>query len=172
MAAILDARHYLGAATRGFALEDEFGIMVFANPNSRRLPQHRWIELTRWCLFGEKNAGSRQWKRATAWVRTNMPTVTTVISYSDPSVGHTGSLYRACNWIWAPTWHRLRTPPSGNGSWDGGVTQQAAKDRWAFPLQVDIERTAILAVNDVACVRKFPDAEYREPRKFMKPRKL
>ena len=37
--------------------------------------------------------------------------VSTVVSYSDPSAGHTGSLYRACNWIWAPTWLRLRPPP-------------------------------------------------------------
>lgn len=45
---ILAARHYLGPIDRGFSYRDEFGVMVFANPSSRRLPQDRWLELVRW----------------------------------------------------------------------------------------------------------------------------
>ena len=52
-------------------------------------------------------------------MRDKYPRCTTIVSYSDPSVGHTGALYRACNWLWAPTWHRLQPPPTGCGSWDG-----------------------------------------------------
>lgn len=151
-ASVLSARHYLGPPTRGFALGDEFGIIVFANPSSRHLPQDRWLELNRWCLYGEKNAGSRQWKRAVRWLRKNRATVTTIVSYSDPSVGHTGALYKASNWLWRPTWHRLRPPPTGNGSWTHGE-QQSVKDRWIYILRDDAERDEILSVKDDAAVR-------------------
>jgi hypothetical protein len=159
----LDRKHYLGAAKRGMAWSDEFGVLVLANPTSRHLPHDRWLELTRWCLVGEPNAGSRQWARVSRWLTLERPDITTIVSYSDPSVGHTGSLYRACNWIWAPTWHRLRPPPTGGGSWDG-VTQQAPKDRWIFPLRRDEERETILSLRDDSVRRKMPEAEYREPR--------
>jgi hypothetical protein len=119
VAEYLNQHHYLGAARRGFAWSDEFGVMVLAKPTSRKLPHETWLELSRWCLTGESNAGSRQWSRVHKWLLAERPEITTVVSYSDPSVGHTGSLYRACNWIWAPTWMRLRPPPSAGGSWDG-----------------------------------------------------
>lgn len=159
---ILSRYHYLGPINRGFTYRDEFGVCVFANPSSRRLPHDRWLELVRWCLYGEKNGGSRQWKRVAAWIRATRPEVTTIVSYSDPSAGHTGALYRACNWLWAPTWHRLRTPPSGNGNW--GTGQQAVKDRWVFCFAPDAERERILQVNDDALKRKMPWAEFREKR--------
>lgn len=148
---ILAERHYLGPIARGFAYRDEFGILVLANPTSRRLPQRRWLELVRWCLFGEKNGGSRQWRRVVRLIRETLPTITTVVSYSDPSVGHTGALYKASNWKWAPTWHRLRPPPSGNGDWGGG--RQSVKDRWVYEIAKDRERPEILSVKDAAIVR-------------------
>lgn len=124
---ILSSMHYLGPISRGFPYRDEFGVMVLANPSSRRLPQSRWLELVRWCLFGTKNGGSQQWSRVSRMLRQMHPGVTTIVSYSDPSVGHTGALYRASNWLWAPTWHRLRTPPSGNGKWSVSGKSEAVK---------------------------------------------
>lgn len=150
----LDANHYLGAAKRGMAWADGFGVMVFANPSSRRLPSQHWRELTRWCLRRMKNGGSQQWSHVARWVRQNLPDVTTFVSYSDPSVGHTGALYRACNWLWAPTWHRLRPPPSGNGDW--GTGQESTKDRWVYPLRPDADRAELLAIRDEALTRKYP----------------
>ncbi len=80
----LDELHYLGATGRGFAWSDEFGVLVLAKPTARRLPQDgTWLELVRWCLLGEKNGGSRQWKVVSRWLRANRPEVTTVVSYSD-----------------------------------------------------------------------------------------
>lgn len=159
---ILSARHYLGASTRGAVYRDEFGVMVFANPSSRRLPQETWLELVRWCITStETSAGSRQWRHARRWLLAQYPAVTTVVSYSDPSVGHTGSLYRACNWLWAPTWHRLREPPSGNGAWTDGK-RQGAKDRWVFPLRRDAGRVELLRVQDESLRAAMPWAEYRE----------
>ncbi len=147
----LDERHYLGGTGRGWAWSDEFGVLVLAKPTARRLPQDgTWLELVRWCLTGEKNGGSRQWARVTRWLRSERPEVTTVVSYSDPSVGHTGALYKACNWAWAPTWHRLFPPPTGNGSWKDGQVQ-SVKDRWVYCLRPDSRRDEILAVKDGRC---------------------
>ncbi len=144
----LDELHYLGGTGRGWAWSDEFGVLVLAKPTARRLPQDgTWLELVRWCLTGERNGGSRQWARVTRWLRAERPEVTTVVSYSDPSVGHTGTLYKACNWTWAPTWHRLFPPPTGNGSWKDGVAQ-SVKDRWVYCLQPDSRRDEILSVKD------------------------
>lgn len=163
VAAFLDANHYLGRARQGVAWSDEFGVLVLSAPTSRWLPGD-WLELSRWCLVGTPNGGSQQWARVRRWLQADTD-CTTVVSYSDPSQGHTGALYRACNWLWAPTWHRLREPPSGNGSWDG-VARQAVKDRWVFPLAADPRRQSILAVNDEALVKRGC-ASYVEPTRWM-----
>lgn len=162
--ALLTGHHYLGSARRGYEYRDEFGVIVFVNPASRRLPHDRWVELSRWCIIGGPNAGSRQWARARRWIIQQVPGVTTVVSYSDPSVGHTGALYRACNWLWAPTWLRLRPPPTGNGSW--GIEGQIApvKDRWVFLLAEDAERENLLRFDEVKRRTGMPWAMYREPK--------
>lgn len=147
----LNDRHYLGSIGRGIAWEDEFGCMVLTNPTSRRLPM-RWLEIARWCLHGEKNGGSRQWARVRRQIRVIRPDVTTVVSYSDPSAGHTGALYKACGFKWRPTWHRLRPPPSGNGNW--GTRQESVKDRWVYEIAADAERDEILSVKDAAAARR------------------
>jgi hypothetical protein len=158
---LLAARHYLGPCGRGVAWHDEFGVIVVGPPTSRRLPR-QWLELSRWCITSRVlNAGSRQWRGFAAALRLAKPDVTTVVSYSDPSVGHTGALYRACNWWWAPTWHRLRPPPTGNGAWSDKA--ESVKDRWIFPLRADASRPGLLRLQDESVLRKYPWAAYREP---------
>lgn len=159
---LLSEKHYLGPTkAAGFAWLDEFGCIVFAAPRARGV-NHRWLEVVRWCLTGQANGGSQQWRRAVEMLRRQRPDCTTIVSYSDPSQGHTGALYRACNWLWAPTWHRLRPPPSGNGAWTE-TKQQSVKDRWVFPLAPDETRGGILAVKDEAIARAMPWAGYAEP---------
>jgi hypothetical protein len=157
---ILRERHYLGPARSGHVWEDEHGVIVFGSCASRMLPKS-WVELSRWCITGGKNAGSMQWAKVRADLPRWMPDVTTVVSYSDPSQGHTGALYRACNWLWAPTWHRLCPPPTGNGKWSD--KPQAVKDRWIYPLKEDEVRESVLSLDKSIAIR-FPGAEYREPR--------
>lgn len=179
---LLEDKHYLGAAHRArHTWEDEFGLMVFAAPSARNVPKE-WLELVRWCVVGEviearqgdvieskhlqghgdrTNSGSRQWKAAKQWLLTQT-SATTVISYSDPSVGHTGALYRACGWLWAPTWHRLFPSPTGHGQWTTG-TSQSVKDRWVALLRPDVNREDRLAVKDTR-IKRTPWAEYREPK--------
>lgn len=159
--ALLARAHYLGptAAARHTLGVWSAGELVAAQcwrlPASRRLPADgSWLELSRWCLTPEAgpNAGSRMHAQTVRWLCRNAPEVTTLVSYSDPSAGHSGALYKACNWLWAPTWHRLRPPPSGNGAWaeDDG---QAVKDRWVFPLRPDPRRAELLRCVDLAAVR-------------------
>ena len=158
--AVLDGSHYLGASgARGRATyRDAHGLIVFASPSSRRLPRE-WIELSRWCLADR--AGSQQWAACIPWVRETFADVTTVVSYSDPSVGHTGALYRACNWIWAPTWHELRPPPTGAGV--RGGKRQEVKARWVFLMAPDALRGEVLALKDKSLARRYPWAGYAEP---------
>jgi hypothetical protein len=158
----LDAFHYLGEIG-GKRYTDEHGIVVIGRPSSRMLPAS-WVELKRWCLLrpSQANAGARQWARVKRWIAEQHPETTTVVSYSDPSVGHDGALYRACGWLWAPTWQRLRPPPTGGGSWDG-KTKSEPKDRWVFPLREDSTRASVLAVCDESIVRRMPWASYQEP---------
>ena len=153
--------HYLGPSKRAM-LEygDEFGFIAFGNPTSRRLPPD-WLELNRWILLGKKNGGSQQWRRVRRWLSVMAPKATTVVSYSDPEQGHTGALYRACNFIWSPTWHRLVPPPSGNGTRAG--RQHSVKDRWVFPLLPDDQRESILQLGS-DYRRRFPGASFREPK--------
>lgn len=162
--ALLTGRHYLGPSRRGYQYRDEFGLIIFVNPTSRRLPHDRWLELSRWCLTAGPNTGSQQWARARRWIVEQAPHVSTIVSYSDPAVGHTGALYRACGWLWAPTWLRLRPPPTGNGSW--GVDGQVAsvKDRWVYVLTKDDEREELLQFDEARRRTGKPWAMYREPK--------
>lgn len=162
---VLVGRHYLGPTSKAaFALRDEHGVIVFARPRGRNVPA-TWLEVVRWCLLTRDTRanGSQQWAAALPFLRLQFPDCTTILSYSDPSAGHTGALYRACNWLWAPTWHRLRPPPTGNGKWSDDKVQ-AVKDRWIYPLQPDDSREASLVVKDDAVLRAMPWASYREPK--------
>lgn len=158
--------HYLGPSNRrGLEYADEFGWATFSNPTSRRLPQD-WLELNRWVLKGIPNGGSQQWRRIVSWLRSVAPFCTTVVSYSDPSVGHSGALYRACNFIAAPTWHALVPPPTGNGKRSG--RQHSVKLRWIYPLSPDPRRAAL--VLEESYRRRFPGRSYTEPKKRWKRR--
>ena len=160
---ILAEHHYLKSTSRGTAWMHEFGCIVISSPTSRMLPA-TWLELSRWCIVRrEKNAGSKMWREFVRDVKSRFPECTTIVSYSDPSVGHDGALYRACNWLWAPTWHRLRPPPSQNGKWKTDKTQ-SVKDRWVFLLRPDHERVQILDAGDESILRKMPWARYAEPK--------
>lgn len=157
--------HYLGKSKRTrLEYADEFGFVSFANPTSRRLPQD-WLELNRWILHGERNGGTRQWARVVRWLRTSAPGCTTIVSYSDPGVGHTGALYRACNFVAAPTWHRLCPPPSGNGTRSG--KRHGVKDRWIYPLRRDPRRAELLALPQ-SYADRFPGRGYCEPKRWWK----
>lgn len=159
---LLRREHYLGPARGGRVLLGGYvdgslvACQVWRAPTSRRLNHPAVLELTRWCLTPTAgvNAGSRMHRAAVKAIKASEPEVEVLVSYSDPSNGHGGSLYRACNWLWAPTWHRLRPPPTGFGSWDG-KRQQAVKDRWVFPLRrrLSNEVVELFRMDDMPAIR-------------------
>ena len=129
------ARHIHGMCLHGSIV----AVMVWRWPTARMIPSDgTWLELSRWLLTPEagKNAGSWMMARAVRWIRAHFPRVRVLVSYSDPGHGHTGALYRACNWKSAPTHHELRWRtngvgyPSGHGSWGG--EHQHPKQRWTY----------------------------------------
>jgi hypothetical protein len=149
VAQLLADEHYLGPTTSGVYAYAGWvdnvlvACQVWAWPTARMLPSDQtWLELTRWCLTLDAglNAGSRMMGRVVRDLRRRAPTVTTLVSYSDPVHGHTGALYRASGWKAAPTHHTLRYRadgvgyPSGHGSWDG-ATVQTPKERWIYALR-------------------------------------
>jgi hypothetical protein len=146
---LLSVEHYLGPAKSarhcfaGWADDELVAAQVWRWPTARMLPSDgSWLELSRWCLTPQagKNAGSRMMGFVAKWLRRNCPEVTTLVSYSDPVHGHTGSLYKASGWTYTPTHHSERYDangkgyPSGHGSWDG-VTRQSPKHRWTYRLK-------------------------------------
>lgn len=158
---LLRRKHYLGPLYSGGAElvfvgrrdGEVVACQVWRRPTSRNLPNDgSWLELSRWCLTPEAgaNAGSRCHRASVPLLR-DLGALT-LVSYSDPSAGHTGALYRACNWLWAPTWQRLRPPPTGNGRWTSDVVQ-AVKDRWVFhvtrrdPARTELPTRDLAAVN-------------------------
>jgi hypothetical protein len=152
---LLSIAHYLGpigAARHVFiAIQRDqlVAVQVWRWPTARHLPSDgSWLELSRWCLTPDagKNAGSKMHAYCVKWLRKHESTVKTLVSYSDPSQGHTGALYKACNWQWAPTWLRLSPPPSGNGNW-GTNKVQHVKDRWIFRLGRDAQTDSVLAIS-------------------------
>ena len=159
---LLAEHHYLGPLASGGALTiaglrdgEVVAAQIWKHPTSRRLPfGGSWLELARWCLTpaAGEYAGSRMHRQAVPLLRRAFPTATTLVSYSDPAQGHDGTLYRACNWWWRPTWMRLRPPPSGGGAWVPGVPQ-AVKDRWVFPLRPDAAREQVTRIDDPAAIR-------------------
>ena len=160
---LLSREHYLGPLTAGgYALivigkrgVEIVAAQVWRRPTSRKLPSDgSWLELSRWCLTpaAGENAGSRMHRYGVKLIRAHMPNVTTLVSYSDPSQGHDGALYRACNWHWRPTWLRLRPPPGGHGAWVPGERQEI-KDRWVFEVKPDPTRDAVTFIDDPGAIR-------------------
>lgn len=160
---LLRREHYLGPLYSG-GCEIVFvgrrdgevvACQIWKRPTSRRLPNDgTWLELSRWCLTPRAgaNAGSRCHRAGLPLLRDTG--VRTLVSYSDPSHGHTGSLYRACNWLWAPTWLRLRPPPGGHGAWTKG-NPESIKDRWVFHVARHDSARAILRPDDAAAIRHW-----------------
>lgn len=165
---LLRRSHYLGPSTAaryvfvGVLGKQFVAAQVWRWPTARMLPADgSWLELARWCLTpgAGVNAGSRMHAYAVRWLRKRAPHLTTLVSYSDPSQGHTGALYKACNWQWAPTWMRLRIPPSRGGRWSPGAPLQEVKDRWVFALRSDHLRAEVLRINDAAICRRIASGD-------------
>lgn len=100
-------RHYTGAAPPGFRFALEFiegrelvGAMLLGRPSSRELDPEDWMELTRVCFVdaAPKNTESQGLAMMRRFVRVWVPQTRCLLAYSDPSVGHEGTIYKADGW--------------------------------------------------------------------------
>lgn len=133
------ARHYTRSAPPGYIVALEFvdggarvGAMLLGRPTSRELDPRAWLELTRMYFVDEApaNTESRALGLMRKWVRTWMPSVKALLAYSDPSVGHRGTVYAADGWA---AFGRTR---NGNQGWENrpgrrmGGGAPSRKVRW------------------------------------------
>lgn len=103
-------RHYIGrwpgVCMLTLALKREtdlLGVVVFALPpreTSKRYGGETW-ELARLWIDDRvpQNAETYLIARAVRYVKRFHPAIKMLVSYANPSVGHTGTIYKAANWI-------------------------------------------------------------------------
>lgn len=100
-------RHYLGYTPPGARLRlavyhdgQCVGGMLWGRPAARHYDQFSTLELTRMFLDDvcPRNSESRCLGQATKIIRKQLPEVETLLSYSDPSYGHKGTIYKAAGW--------------------------------------------------------------------------
>lgn len=101
--------HYLKSTPPGYIAVLEFlegseliGAMLLGRPSSRGYDPDRIMEITRVYFIDGPLAPCNTESRALAmmrkWVRTWLPNIRLLLSYSDPSQGHTGKIYEADGW--------------------------------------------------------------------------
>ncbi len=78
------------------------GCVIFAEPPpevNKRYGGVTW-ELARLYLLDEVPRNGETWLigQSVRWIKNHCPTVTFLVSYADPSAGHSGTIYKASNW--------------------------------------------------------------------------
>ena len=101
--------------------EQLVGVACYGDPVGRNagasiselLPRDGVLELTRLFVFDGYGSNIESWfvGQTFEWLRTNVPRIKALISYSDPNAGHLGTVYQATNWIyqgnkirWSDSW--------------------------------------------------------------------
>lgn len=92
--------------------EKLIGVMTYGHPVSNRavgsitktiqLELDNVLELTRLVVLDETGTNTESWfiGQTFEWLRQNAPEVKVLISYADPEQEHTGTIYRATNWLY------------------------------------------------------------------------
>lgn len=131
--------HYLKSAPPGFVIALEFlegrervGAMLIGRPAARQYGEEI-LELTRMYFVDSapKNTESSALAMMRAFVRKWFPSVRLLLSYSDPSQGHTGGIYKADGWAMLGK-TKARHGQNGWASRSGRVFQETyvSKVRW------------------------------------------
>ena len=78
------------------------------------------LELTRLFVYDGYGSNIESWfiSKTFNWLRTNVPTIKALISYSDPTKGHYGTIYQATNWIYQG--NKIRFSNSWSFQWENG----------------------------------------------------
>lgn len=101
------AEHYLHSAPPGFAFILEFweglrlvGAQIWGRPQAKAYNPDHVLQLYRVFFEDETErcVESQALAMARKFIRTWLPQIRLVLSYSDPSVGHAGTIYEADGW--------------------------------------------------------------------------
>ena len=138
IAAWIKQHHYLKSTPPGYVLALEYflrgklvGAHLVGRPANRNLDADRVLELTRAYFLDEapKNCESQALAMMRKHIRTWLPNVRLLISYSDPEQGHTGAIYEADGW--APFGMTDKNRGYGWKSQKGRRSEQLSrKQRW------------------------------------------
>jgi hypothetical protein len=106
-----------------------YAVAIWSNPEARKLPQRKWLELRRLAIAPDapRNSASRMLRIMALIVRRQRPCVERLISYQDTEA-HTGAIYAAAGWTKTilsigPDWNAPTRPRPPSQS-------KAPKQRW------------------------------------------
>jgi hypothetical protein len=105
--------------------EQLIGVACYGDPVGRHsgasiselLDRTEVLELTRLFVFDGYGSNIESWfvGKSFDWLRENAPHIKALVSYSDPKVGHLGTIYQATNWIYQG--NRIRPNDSWSFKW-------------------------------------------------------
>jgi hypothetical protein len=106
--------------------EKLIGVACYGDPIGRSagqsitpsLERTEVLELTRLFVFDGYGSNIESWflSQTFDWLRENAPHIKALISYSDPKVGHNGTIYQATNWLYQG--NKLRYNDSWSFKWN------------------------------------------------------
>jgi hypothetical protein len=105
--------------------EQLIGVACYGDPIGRHsgasisetLDRTEVLELTRLFVFDGYGSNIESWfvGKSFEWLRENASHIKALVSYSDPKVGHLGTIYQATNWIYQG--NRIRPNDSWSFKW-------------------------------------------------------
>jgi hypothetical protein len=105
--------------------EKLIGVACYGDPVGRHsgasiselLDRTEVLELTRLFVFDGYGSNIESWfvGQTFNWLRENAPHIKALVSYSDPKVGHLGTVYQATNWVYQG--NRIRPNDSWSFKW-------------------------------------------------------
>lgn len=105
--------------------EKLIGVACYGDPIGRHsgasisetLDRTEVLELTRLFVFDGYGSNIESWfvGQTFNWLRENVPHIKALVSYSDPKVGHLGTVYQATNWVYQG--NRIRPNDSWSFKW-------------------------------------------------------
>jgi hypothetical protein len=105
--------------------EQLIGVACYGDPIGRHsgasisetLDRTEVLELTRLFVFDGYGSNIESWfvGQTFNWLRENAPHIKALVSYSDPKVGHLGTVYQATNWVYQG--NKIRPNDSWSFKW-------------------------------------------------------
>jgi len=105
--------------------EKLIGVACYGDPIGRHsgasiselLDRTEVLELTRLFVFDGYGSNIESWfvGKTFEWLKENAPHIKALVSYSDPKVGHLGTIYQATNWVYQG--NRIRPNDSWSFKW-------------------------------------------------------